>query len=350
MNYSDTLFFIAKCLTISSNQKNKIEVEKKLINVNLDWDSIVKVSTSHFVFPALYQNLKNENFLDYLPEDLIKYMKYISELNRERNLAILEQVKDINEVLLSNNIVPIFLKGASFIVEDLYNDISERMIGDIDFIVPKHQFKKSVTVLKEYGYKSKTDETGNVIPYVHYPKMTKKNHIAAIEVHRKLMNNKYSKFYEYNFFTKNKRVFDNINVPSLKNQIIHNCVNAQLRDNGKYYKSISLRKSYDLLNLSLKSSPLQALFENRLNFYDLNNYLALTYKIFGNKSLKYDKNKYSKNYIKKVHLFLKNLLLRKFHSYKTGFILNYRKRIPKVYKILFNGGYRSYFLKIYFKK
>ena len=45
----------------------------------------MKVSTAHYVFPALYCNLKRANFLKYLPADLVEYMKFITNLNKERN-------------------------------------------------------------------------------------------------------------------------------------------------------------------------------------------------------------------------------------------------------------------------
>ena len=39
---------------------------------------------------------------------LITY--YITNLNKSRNLQILKQVKELNNLLLANNITPIFLK------------------------------------------------------------------------------------------------------------------------------------------------------------------------------------------------------------------------------------------------
>ena len=78
MNYKETLFFIGKCLTINHEEKNKKIIESKLISDEIDWDSVVKVSTSHFVFPALYCNLKRANFLHYLPEELNKQKRLMS--------------------------------------------------------------------------------------------------------------------------------------------------------------------------------------------------------------------------------------------------------------------------------
>ena len=78
MNYKETLFFIAKCLTISLEEKNRQEIEKQLKSTTIDWDAVVKVSTAHYVFPALYCNLKRADFLQYLPHELVSYMEYIT--------------------------------------------------------------------------------------------------------------------------------------------------------------------------------------------------------------------------------------------------------------------------------
>lgn len=107
MTYKETLFFIGKCLTINHEQHNKILVETELKSGNIDWNSVVKVSTGHFVFPALYCNLKRAEFLDYVPQDLVDYMIHITDLNRERNQQIIDQAKELNELLLSHNITPI---------------------------------------------------------------------------------------------------------------------------------------------------------------------------------------------------------------------------------------------------
>ena len=96
MNYKETLFFIGKCLTITHEKHNLEIISEKIINQLVDWNNVVKVSTEHYVFPALYCNLKRANLLIYVPDELVNYMKYISDLNRERNLQLIEQAKEIS--------------------------------------------------------------------------------------------------------------------------------------------------------------------------------------------------------------------------------------------------------------
>ena len=142
MNYKETLFFIAKSLTISFEEKNRDEIEFILKTTDVDWEAVVKLSTSHYVFPTIYCNFKRANFLKHLPADLVDYMKHITNLNRDRNTQILKQAKELNSLLLANNIAPVFLKGTGNLLEGLYEDVGERMVGDIDFIVSKKEFQK----------------------------------------------------------------------------------------------------------------------------------------------------------------------------------------------------------------
>ena len=152
MNYKETLFFIAKCLTISLEEKNRDEIEIFLKTTDVDWDAVVKVSTAHYVFPALYCNFKRADFLKYLPADLVEYMIHITNLNRDRNTQIIQQAQELNSLLLANNIRPIFLKGTGNLLEGLYEDVGERMVGDIDFLFSEEDFFKAIDILKKDNY------------------------------------------------------------------------------------------------------------------------------------------------------------------------------------------------------
>ena len=165
MTYKETFYFVAKCLTISLEHKNREEIEKQLQSNNIDWDAVVKVSTAHYVFPALYCNLKRADFLKYIPEDLVAYMEEITNLNRDRNTAIIQQAKELNALLVTHNCTPIFLKGTGNLLSNLYEDTAERMVGDIDFIFSKEDYPKAIAILYKNGYE-RTVKSNAKIDYV----------------------------------------------------------------------------------------------------------------------------------------------------------------------------------------
>lgn len=293
MNYKETIYFIAKCLTVSSEKSNRAEVEMIIKSPNVDWDNVVKVSTSHFVLTAIYCNFKRVGFLKHLPSDLVSYMKYISDINRERNKKIIEQVNDLNTFLKSNNISPIFLKGAGNLFAGIYQDISERMIGDIDFIFSKEDYPKAITILREYGYyEVKKKEYYYPDNSKHYRRLKKKKNLAAIEIHSKLINiKKFDKEFNYDFIEKDTQSFNGINVLSYANKLNLSIISNQINDDGYYYKTIALRNAYDVFLLSKKTNTKVAVNSlSKLNHY-LNCFLAACYTVFNKvETIDYNKN------------------------------------------------------------
>ena len=232
MTHKETLYFIAKCLTISIENTNRQLVLEKLKSNSIDWDNIVKVSTAHYVLPALYCNLKNADFLHYLSEDLLNYMNYITNLNRDRNKQIIIQAKKLNSILLANNITPIFLKGTGNLLAGLYEDIAERMLGDIDFIFSKEDYPKAISILKDSGYSNVLDYKYHFPSQKHYRRLQKENNIAAIEIHKELIIEKYTNEFDYNFVKKDCLHTNGFTVLSYANKLNLSIITNQINDYG----------------------------------------------------------------------------------------------------------------------
>ncbi|MDG1329245.1 MAG: nucleotidyltransferase family protein, partial [Flavobacteriaceae bacterium] len=278
MNYKEILFFIAKCLTISLEVKNRQEIEKQLQSDTIDWDAIVKVSTSHYVFPAMYCNLKRVDFLKYLPQELVSYMEYITDLNRERNKKIIAQAKDLNSLLLANHITPIFLKGTGNLLAGIYDDIAERMVGDIDLILSKEDYPKANTLLREFGYDK---EIHQELPYRHYPRIIRKDSIAGVEIHKDFLSiRKYNNEFNYSFVDKDSQVINQVAVLSYANKINLSIIASQINDNGFYYKTMALRNAYDVFILSKKTNAKAAVNALDKLRHPLNCFLASCYEVF----------------------------------------------------------------------
>ena len=61
---------------------------------------------------------------------------------------LLHKPRELNTLLLANNITPIFLKGTGNLLAGIYDDIAERMVGDIDFIFSKEDYPKANPIIK----------------------------------------------------------------------------------------------------------------------------------------------------------------------------------------------------------
>ena len=347
MNYKETLFFIAKCLTISLEEKNRDEIELILKTTDVDWESVVKVSTSHYVFSTIYCNFKRADFLKYLPADLVEYMIYITNLNRDRNAQIITQAKELNSLLLDNNITPIFLKGTGNLLRGVYEDLAERMVGDIDFIFSKEDYSKAITVLREFGY-SDVNKYKYHFPYEkHYRRLQKENNIAAIEIHKELLDiKKYVNEFNYILVEKDSQILNGVTVLSYANELNLSIITNQINDSGFYYKTIPLRNAYDVFLLSKKTNAKDAMITLDKLSHPLNCFLAACYEVFNKvDSLEYNNTKKAASYLSVFNSQFTNKKIIKIRHKCIKIYLFIKFRLNIIYKTIIYKEYRVWLFK-----
>ena len=344
MNYKETLYFISKCLTISLEEKNRQEIEKELQSKTINWETVVEVSTAHYVFPAMYCNLKRVGFLHFLPQELVNFMEHITNLNRERNQQIITQAIDLNNLLLANNIIPIFLKGTGNLIEGLYDDIAERMVGDIDFLISENDFFKAIDVLKKNNYYVPDGQLEYFPGYRHYSRLIKPENIAAVEVHKEVIIEEYRDEFDCEIITEDAQQINNFLVSSFENQLSLSIISSQINDYGFDLKAFSLRNAYDVFLLSKKVDTKKTISKFTKLKNPLNCFLANCNLVFGDlESIIYYNTKESETYLR---AFNKSLFKSKFNL-KINFILiriNLSRRFSIVCKSIFNREYRKWLL------
>ncbi|MCI2229799.1 nucleotidyltransferase family protein [Polaribacter sp. MSW13] len=346
MTYKEVLFFVGKCLTINYEKHNKNIVENELKTNHIDWDAVVKLSTAHYVFPALYCNLKRAGFLPYLPEELVNYMVHITDLNRARNQQIIAQAQEINALLVANGITPIFLKGTGNLLEGLYEDVGERMVGDIDFIFSKEDYTKTIEVLSNFGYTKVHDTTYDYPMFKHYPRLQKKGNIAAVEIHKELLLETYADEFHYNLVQKDPQLLGGVYVLSYENQLSLSIIAKQINDAGFYYKNIALRNAYDVFLLSKKTHAKTAFTKFDKLKTPLECFLASCYEIFNKPtSLEYLSSKETEAYLEVFNKQILNDGFRKKQYKTTKNKLFLKSRLKIVYKSLFDKAHRTWLLK-----
>ena len=308
MTYKETFYFVAKCLTITLEPNNKKDIKQQLETTTINWDKVVKLSTAHYVFPALYCNLKRADFLKYLPEDLVAYMEEITKVNRDRNTAIIQQAKELHALLVTHNCSPIFLKGTGNLLANLYEDTAERMVGDIDFIFSKEDYPKAITLLYKNGYKRTVKSTGKIdhsdIMFAkHYPRLFKKENIAAVEVHKEYLIEKHIGEFNYKNTHQSTQTINGVRVLSYANKINLSIIANQINDKGYYYKTIGLRNAYDVFLLSKQTVAHKAMASLPTLKEPLECFIAATHEVFNKPtSLKYSTTKATETFLTRFQM------------------------------------------------
>jgi hypothetical protein len=288
MTYKEALLFIGKSLTLDCYPGRADEIRSVIRSGSVIWEQIVSVGTAHFVFPALYLQFKRSGLLPELPADLVVYMEEFTELNRQRNRQLIEQATELTALLNLHGISPVFLKGTAQIMDGLYDDLAERMIGDIDLLVTEKDLTTTGEILMSHGYLTPLQLDGaDILPsdHHHLPHFTKKDARAVVEIHRKPVGGKPANWFTSEMvFAERKSVpgKPNVFVPSDKHQFIHNFIHCQLSNGGHRRWNASLRNYYDGYLLSKKVNAgeiLEAVEEKtkaRVFYYLINRTFHLT--------------------------------------------------------------------------
>ncbi len=270
MSPYQTYFLIGRCLALDIIPSHREVVSAAFQSGSINWNLFVQTANDHLVLQTLYPLLSKHDLLQFLPSDLAAYLQTIHSLNTERNRKILEQVREINAALNPQGIYPIYLKGVGNLLDGLYADPGERIIQDIDFLVPEQEMEKAADILITRGYSSQ-------IPFIpakkynskHYPRLQKADTVASLEVHYTAVTLKYQKLlpaeqieHAKHEVTTSGKCF----VASDSHKLLHNFIHSQLDHHGIQYGMIFMRSLYDALLVSQRTGPVKA-FEGLPKFH-----------------------------------------------------------------------------------
>ncbi len=313
-------YFAGRCLALDETPEFEKEVIYRCNYDLIDWEEFVFLCSNHLILPAIYFKFVTHNLTSHLPLEVTDHLQKIFEINRQRNYGIVSQIKKITKVLAKNNIHPVFLKGAANLLDNLYTDIGERILGDIDFLVKEEEYLTAASLLKQEGYANVNDTPKHIIVenQKHYPRLVHPDFEAVVEIHRIPVDKPYLKMFNSRIIDEEKKsikLIPNCWVPSDSHKMIHIFVHSQLCDKGFLYGNISLRNTYDLLLLSNRFSP-EKMFSQIKQQSKARAYFSLSWFVLGiNKSF-CSKTNLAYRFLYYLHILnLKSSLL--YHIYRS---------------------------------
>jgi len=244
-------------LLVNILYREENEVLKGIDLNNINFEKLIKLASGHLMLPALFYNIQKKKVSYLFPEDFIEYIKNIFEINKARNEVLLSEAKELSALLVENNIKHLFLKGTALLLSTIFDDIGERMVGDIDFIIQHKDEEKVKKVLEKNNYCTSSNHVDSfrVFKPKHLPRMVNKNKTIAIEPHLELLSPKYrGLFNSKELLNDFKEKIKMIKTPC-KPFLFDHCIYAlQLEDKGFFYSNYSHRSIYDIYKLDCKKS------------------------------------------------------------------------------------------------
>lgn len=118
------------------------------------WEDIVQLAQSHHLAPFLYTQLQHKGITPPTPFKQQLREEYLK--NTTRNLRLFSAFRELSERLQTNQIEMIALKGI-LLADMIYPTLGERVIGDLDLLVPKKLIPKAFALAAEIGYEPITE-------------------------------------------------------------------------------------------------------------------------------------------------------------------------------------------------
>jgi hypothetical protein len=282
MTNLEMFYFVGRCLSIDEHPEFREVMVQKISDDEIEWAQFVSLCSNHLILPVIYLKFKAHKLIEHLPEELAEFLKEIYDLNLARNEQILLQIKDILKLLNANDIFPTFLKGTGNLLDGLYSDKGERMIGDIDFLVPEEDYLKAAKILENDGYIRNLIFYGDIKNAKHYPGLFKTGTPATIEIHRLVVSHQYSRKFNPGIIERKKLLYGKKQICFVlcdRHNAILNFIHSQLAHKANLTGNVSFRDIYDLYLLSKRISLPQIV--NEIQFKRKAN----TYFVFAEKSL-----------------------------------------------------------------
>lgn len=216
------------------------------------WLDLVALASLHLVTPALHPRLANKNLLELFDGDLREYFATITQLNRDRNHRIRAQLLELLDHLNAIGIEPVLLKGTAHLAIGLYSDPAERVLADIDLLVPRERLLDAVAALGVSGYKPVASDL--IHDHHHYPALGRDGEVAYVELHHELV----PRFYRHGLSSEivrqgaRRRELEGRRaaVPCPEHLILHNVVHSQIINRNYWAADFLLRDLWDLVLLS----------------------------------------------------------------------------------------------------
>jgi putative nucleotidyltransferase-like protein len=245
LNWSESLHHLCWCLAMGMDRHAPSAQE--LSFPQFDWERVISIADRHLLLPALCTSLRRKGLINELEPSVREFLKEIYALNVSRNSRIKSQAIEIVDALSHAGIGSVLLKGAAFLFEAAEEDLGERMMLDLDVLVPERDLTRSISLLQELGYAA----IGNQKLAHHHPPLVRQEDIASVEVHWHICEDPnlvpaervFSEAIELNAGS------SRISIPSPTHRIIHDLFHAAVQDGEFVGGVISLKALYDLIRI-----------------------------------------------------------------------------------------------------
>jgi hypothetical protein len=229
MNLRVTLTAIDRCLSVAVSSANLDCCRQAISEGELEWLTLISLANKHLVAPALWTTLSRPELRQQVPEDVQDYLALLHMRNVSRNERIRQQCLEIGSILMKNGLSAVLLKGTTWLFDGSF--VSDRMMQDIDLLVPHDSLELAVDALVASGY-GDTGESLSEAGHFHHAPLLPPGGEAIVEIHRDL-SHRADLLPTHEAVASASEVAPGLLLPTVRHRIMHNVIHAQI-ENGDF--------------------------------------------------------------------------------------------------------------------
>jgi hypothetical protein len=190
MTNAEQFLFLGRCLTpeIAADPALAEAIQSGAV----PWQQLFWLAGNHLVTPSLAGSLRRKALFDLLPEEMQNYLDILQTLNRERNRILYRELIHIAQLLNRSGIKPVLLKGVNALLPDQYPGAKDRVLGDLDLMVPADRVGEASAALQADGYLQLSLErvlSRDLIRSHHAAPLLHPNLPVTVELHSRMLRN-----------------------------------------------------------------------------------------------------------------------------------------------------------------
>ncbi|HZQ56101.1 MAG TPA: nucleotidyltransferase family protein [Bryobacteraceae bacterium] len=237
------------------------EARRQLAANGWNWHKLARIAADEAVLSALHSHLSDLQIFSELPEDIRDFLASYAQINAVRNRQVLEELESHAVLLNSAGIKPVVLKGLAFLLTGVYANQADRLLLDIDLLVPESQLNQAYGLFLRQGLQPENRDPLAFARH-HIPALRHPNRIT-LELHRQLSKVSEPVLLSPEQVIARARPFQlgkaTVRIPHPDDLMVHLVVHSQLHHGYSHRIWPPLRAQYDLLLL-------QKRFTNELNW------------------------------------------------------------------------------------
>ncbi len=253
MSHAQTYDFLCDCLALASREGAGLDQLRDRIERQEEWHRVFELASRHLLTPALCGALDEKGLLGLVPSRERDYLDAVLDLNRERNAAFLRELTRVVRLLNAVGVEPVLLKGIASLITGLYRDPGERVLSDIDILVPSETLPRCEEVLRGSGYDQDPPGLVDWAVQHHAPPLFHESEPVRLELHRHVVRRDLERILPTSEVQETSRrlVVDGVSVrvPAPTVRVLHNVVHSQLQDGAYRLRLVQLRQVYEFTRL-----------------------------------------------------------------------------------------------------